>query len=156
MRFTFLLCFLVFLTACEILFEERVCTDAGCSDAYSISFNLAADSSALGTYEVELAQEGQPSQLCRFTITATGNQCRFGGCFADWECDDPRGVGFNENGDEVVVYFPKIDGELQILIRQDGELLVDKITTPVYEAFYPNGPRCEPKCAQASETVVIR
>ena len=143
------------VTSCEVIIGDRSCTEAGCSDTYTVTFNIEDDSLSLGRYEVEITREDQSTDACRFSITGTGDACSQALCINEVTCNPGVGVDYNWRDDEAILFFPKIEGVLDITVRQDSAVIASVNTTPVYGPFYPNGPGCSPVCSAAEDAIQV-
>ena len=157
------LLFFFLTTSCDEIFEERVCTAAGCYSSFELSFNAENDSHSLGDYSVLVGQESGQQLVCSFTLVETGSNCSSIDCIDNRSCDifqmeaSPFGhdVYYSSGEEKVFMVFSPLEGELQVTIIQDGDSLFGLKTELVYEINQPNGPSCEPTCFNARTEITL-
>jgi hypothetical protein len=111
------------------------CTAIGCSDQVSI----------------ELRAQGQLVETFSGTITTD----QVAGTSFEVSCPDGGSADFQCGGRQGLVLFTALP-ELHLdLVDETGTLGFVGWLEPAYETVQPNGPECEPTCAQASTTLQL-
>ena len=159
----YLLGLIVLTSSCEGIFDARACTDAGCGSSFQLIFNAENDSLSIGNYSVLIEQEGGTQAICEFTLAQTGATCFDGDCIQNRSCDfshldaEPffHDVYYSPDEEKVFLSYPMLQGQLEITVRQNNNLLTGLVVEPAYEVFHPNGPECSPTCYSASAELII-
>ena len=144
----------ILLSACDGIFNGAVCTDAGCQSGLQITFNIEDDSLYTGDYSVVVTTASNQQLSCTFTLVQTGASCGGTNCIENQSCDQfnmetndyPPIIDYDFPEDRIFVFYPVLEGELNISINKDDAELSSLLTEPVYETNRPNGPRCDPVC----------
>lgn len=128
-----------------------VCTEVGCVDGFSGSFEPAL--SGEGTFVVTLTA-GDRVATCTSTIPFSDE----GGV-----CDDPELLTVTFSGSRLAVdeqsipdfQAPSQPEAFTVVATRDGVEVARQDFSPTYVVNYPNGEECPPECWQASGQVTV-
>ena len=145
---------IVAFASCEAPFGNRVCTLIGCDSGYQLLVGVEDDPTALGKYTIVLTHDEQQF-ACTFELVETGDSCETKDCIENRVCNPLNRVYYSSADEKLYLFFPHLDGELNVSIEQNGKQLLEMKTTPFYEESHPNGPDCGPTCYNAKSEIVL-
>ena len=138
-----------------------VCTSMACTDGLDVVLRLAAEDADVGTHRFELMVDGRAVQ-CELVVATRGD-------VVDGACGDGIAIHLGARtrtvelpspvpgsvmiGSEPVPgeYEARIEifgtpREVRVVHTAPGRTPFDRTATPIYGAFRPNGPGCDPVC----------
>ena len=132
--------------------RSDACTEMGCIDGLSVTFDPPL--AGKGTYTFDVTVDGT-AYSCDATIPLEGSStvCGTGGVVSIFLSGTELDPGQQSLPGLHVEGTPK---SVQIQVHRDKALVADADLSPKYQVVQPNGPDCEPTCHSAAVDVATK
>ena len=135
----------------EVCALADACSEAGCTSGLTLVLAAAGETLPVGTYALATDADGVEDE-CTFTLSDDPQECALPPCVTDTTCNAIYLLDVNPQRIELVF---GIVATLAITVTRDAVEVAQDSFVPAYEALAPNGPGCEPVCAQATAMLPI-
>lgn len=131
--------------------DGQSCTLIGCADGFSVTVASTGTWKA-GTYVVTVVADGVTTTCsAAFPLTGAAAQCTGSGVVVGLS-----GSALPAEQQSIAnVALSSTPKSVKVEIARDGAPLGSQTFTPTYKTTQPNGPKCEPTCTQASDTLAV-
>jgi hypothetical protein len=143
------------LTAAGCSAPSHACTEIGCVNGLTLSFQKASSTWEPGMYSIVIDADGKKiTCTTKLPLSATDP--------APSSCTDAS-VQLGVSGSAlpaaqhglVGLDFTSTPAKVTVTVTRDNAMIGTKDFSPTYKKSQPNGPDCEPVCNNASDTLPI-
>jgi hypothetical protein len=133
--------------------SPQACTEIGCTDGLTISFEKTSATWEPGMYSVDIDADGKKI-TCTTQIPLVGS--------SPSSCNDAS-VLLGVSGSALPeaqhalsdLIFKNTPAKVTVTMSRDGAMVITKDFAPTYKKSQPNGPGCEPICNNASDSLQV-
>lgn len=127
------------------------CSEIGCTSGLTAALVAEGGAFAAGDYELRALVDDVP-EGCTFTISTDRGQCAIPPCVTDSDCN---AVYLLTEVPMRIELAYGVVASLELTLGLDGIDVAHVSFAPAYDVSAPNGPGCEPACAQASVELAV-